>query len=264
MRRRRRGSRYTWMPMLGNVYNNGESTYQVATTRLYLQPRAQLSDPPVLDNGSGFGSLVVVPLVPDYTEMPDPANGTSMTLRDYTEGQDWFLRRIVGKLVVACATKNNTSVQTGVWPAVEVTAGFFVARSQDQSEGQIDLATNEYDPQDLRNIRQPWIWRRTWILGAAEVGVPTTDPTQPQLSTLWPNSNEEFGSLGDGPNVDAKTLRRIRREERLWLALSVLGAGVIDASTSVTFGDQAQPIVQIYADLRCLGAMRRSKNASRF
>jgi len=264
MRRRTRGSRFTWMPMLGTVFSGGgEGTYQTAFARAYVQPNQDLGVPPTLDHGSGVGSAFITALVPDYTEQPDPAQGTAFTLRDYTEGQDWFLRRIVGKLTVGCATLNNTLNQKEVWPAVLVTAGFFVARSQDVSEGQVDLATNEWDPQDLRNIRQPWIWRRTWVLGAAQVAVPTGNPTDPQLSALWPNTNESFGSMADGPHVDAKTLRRIRREERLWMALSVLGLGEA-GTTTVSSASTQQPLVQIYYDLRALGAMRKAKNASRF
>lgn len=263
MRRRSRGSRFTWMPMLGTTFTGGEGgSYQTNNIRVILSARHDNSLPPTQGGDvRGIPSLVITPLVPDYTEQPDPAHGLGMTLADYTQGQDWFLRRIVGKLQIACAANQVGDTQLNAWPALLVTAGFFVARAQDASPGVVDGQEAEFDPQALDNIRQPWIWRRTWTLGAAQVAA---SGTEPQWSAVWPNSTEEFGSMADGGHIDAKTLRRIRREQRLWFAMSCVGTGEFDANTAVSGTDEEQPIIYANMDVRVLGAMRRSNNKSTF
>lgn len=258
MRRRRGGSRFTWMPMLGTTFSGGEGGYQANVLSTLVSPRADNSNTPTTAGG-GITSMAVMALVPDYTEEPDPGHGVGMTLRDYTEGQDWFCRRIVGKIAAASAARSIDTLQDAVWPATMLTAGLFVARARDDNQAVPDSQDGEIDAQSLLNIRQPWIWRRTWILGNSQV----SGGTDPQLSTLWPNSTEGFGALGDGPHVDAKTFRRILREQRLWLTFTALGVG-LPGDTAVSGADNEQPVVQIYTDLRVLGAMRKSKNKSAF
>lgn len=251
MRRRSQRSRYTWMPMLGTNRGGG---YQSNAIDIFIRPTPDKADTDSADSQA----TLVVPLVPDYTPEEDPAHGTDMTLRDYTEGQDWFLRRLVGKLQLAASCTNTTQTQTGTWPAVLVTAGFFVARAKDGDTG-IDLTVPEYDVQAVTNIRQPWLWRRSWTLGVAQVGV-DSESTLPQFSTLYPNATVEYGSVADGPHIDAKTMRRVLREQRLWFTVSCMGTG-LPGTTAV---DGQQGVVFGTLDVRALGQMRRSKNRSAF
>lgn len=257
MRRRSRGSRFTWMPMLGNSYNDGENTYNtnVLVGRLSPQPNAAAT-------AVGNDTSVVGALVPDFTQEHTPGTlAVGESLRDYTEGQDWFLRRIVGKLVVSSSAFDTTVAQELAWPSVIVTAGFFIGRAQESAPGLPDYTSGETDPQVLENIRQPWIWRRTWVLGCAQV--PSTNDATAEFSALYPNSNEEFGSALDGPHIDAKTLRRIRRFERLWYSISVMG-NTSFFPNGVNGEANQQPNVNYNLDVRCLGAMRKSSNRSIF
>lgn len=257
MRRRTKRARYTWMPMLGQPYNNGEGgVYNVTARNIIIFPSANIATPPT-QSASG---LFLTPLVPDYTEEEDAAS-TTMTLRDYTEGQDWFLRRLVGKISLGCITRDITGDDTQFWPTVIVGAGFFVARAKDDNQTQVDAPDAEVDPLNTHNIRQPWLWRRTWMLGASQVQAESGNPGAPQFSAIWPNTTEAFGSMSDGPHVDAKTMRRILREQRLWFAVSCIGFRD-GSATQVSQADQ--PLVMGTFDIRALGQMRRSKNRSAF
>lgn len=208
--------------------------------------------------GNGNVAQYVTPIVPDETALPDPTLAQSQSLRDLTEGQDWFLKRIVGKLNIACAQSNpNTGIGTA-WPNVICTAAFFVAKATDDDPNELDLNSDDVDPLNAFNTRQPWIWRRSWILSNHGQQVAGDHNTY-----LGPTSNWEFGSALDGPHIDAKTARRIRREERLWFTMSAMGfqefpgqvgEGVSSELTTLSWS----------LDYRILGQMRKSSNRSTF
>lgn len=209
----------------------------------------------------------VVSLVPDETFFPDQASAANSSLRDLTEGQDWFLRRIVGKVWVGCSQTSPTQVRAmGVspgWPSFLCGAAFFVARAKDDDPETPDLEVREYDPLGAENIRQPWIWRRTWLL--TDFGIQDVAGT-PHFS-LWPSSNmlNTGGGVLDGPHLDAKTARRIRREERLWFTTSVVPFNYfVDDGNGANVSGTAQQAITWNLDYRILGQLRKSKNASAF
>jgi len=68
--------------------------------------------------------------------------------------------------------------------------------------------------------------------------------------------------MAEGGHIDAKTMRRIRREERLWYCMSVTGADI--GAEDVSDAKTSQPHVAGTMDLRLLGALRKSRNASTF
>lgn len=163
---------------------------------------------------------------------------------------DWMLERIVGKLFI------GLDIETTESPAVLCGAGFFVARSNNESGGggdtPIGSATaaerNEnYSPLHEDTVDEPWLWRRTWLLGGS--------PTSFGLTT-FPLNNAFYGSVMDGPHIDAKSVRRIGNDERLWFAFSTasLAADV----------EQTNGAVRGYLDYRILGALRKSKGKSSF
>lgn len=234
------------MPTLGGVTELGESA--TGQTAFGFQNTAN-------NNNALQSTPTVISLVPDETFQPDAAGVNQVSLRDFTEGQDWFLKRIVGK----CTIRTFRGASGTSWHNLFIAAAFFVARAQDDNQELPDLTVDEYDPLNSQNVRQPWIWRRTWQLST---GAPQIDPGV--ITAPPPNMNQFGPGLLDGPHIDAKTARRIRREERLWFVINCsgfdielgvgrdLGAG---AGSTGIFGE---------LDYRVLSQMRRSTNRSTF
>lgn len=75
---------------------------------------------------------------------------------------------------------------------------------------------------------------------------------------LYPDNNQNMGSVMDGPHVDAKSQRRVGNEERLFL--------IADAMVAVAGGGGSFS-VQWFADLRPVGSILKMagnrRNASR-
>lgn len=153
---------------------------------------------------------------------------------------EYLLRRIVGKLFVIY------SPDTGSSPGVMASAGFFVAR-QDSfinslpvgAENLLDLNWN-YSPDGVSSQREPWIWRRSWLLGTSTSGLPT--------------NNTAYGSVMDGPHIDAKTKRRVATDERIFLACSAY---------SLT-DNTAAGLVDFFFDGRALVSSRKPHNRGTF
>jgi len=164
------------------------------------------------------------------------------------------LRRIVGKIWVRMAQVDDSSI---VFAAV--TAGLIIRRV-DPVTGQ-SLAANSTNgaeltsPNELENYSDPWIWRRTWLIGN------NASPARPATFPLFPETNEFFSAL-DGPHIDQKTARIIGPEERLFLDV-----GVRSNVTGAPSEDEIPAPVLVIYDLRVLGSMRSSsgnrRNSSR-
>lgn len=242
---RKRRNRGTWMPNLGHLESTGEDTAQYADLRL------ELGNVPAA-GGQGAAVLPPIPLVPDFTE-EQTASGSAQ-LRDQVSGQSWLLQRIVGKLHLK-VLNIEAYVAGASWPNLIVTAGFLVARSIDGDQAQIDLLSEEHDPQDRRNTMNPWIWRRTWMLGnPAALAVPGR--TFPLTST------PQYGSVADGPHIDSKVKRFISREHRLWFTMSARGYDPLDLE--MTSLEPFQPRAVGILDYRIFGSLRNQKNSSSF
>lgn len=201
--------------------------------------------------------MVTLAIIPDFPVQVTDDTTAQYTLRDLTEGQDWVLKRLVGKAHFWALA--DSFVPTVDWEMLKLTLGFFVARAIDEQPSDIDLVSAEVDPQNVDNIRQPWIWRRSWVLANP---VWTRTASAPIGGFDFPTSNMEYGSVADGPHIDSKVSRRIMRDQRLWLAASVTGINN-SGSLSVSSTDPL-PRVSGLIDLRVLGAMRRSKDRPAF
>jgi len=254
MQRKRRGPKYTWFPNIGLSWANGGNIYRQNRIEILLQAETAKYTAPS-DTG---GSLVCAPIVPDFTAFETAAEPFQFTLADQVSGQDWFLRRIVGKVNLQVLAGTATPAGGAQWGNVFVTLGFFVARALDADPTNVGLQDEEVDPQNADNIRQPWLWRRTWTLSdTSNSAFSGSSMEQP-----FPGTTCGYGSMAEGGHIDAKTMRRIRREERLWYALSVVGADI--GSADVSGDKESQPHVAGTMDLRLLGALRKSRNASTF
>lgn len=168
------------------------------------------------------------------------------------ENSGYRLRRIVGKIwVVVRQTDDASAFRTFV------TAAVIVRRANPVTGVSTAFATADLDqvtPQDIAQWGDPWIWRRSWLLGN-NLGTSKL-PSDDDL----PSSNIEYGSAVDGAHVDQKTARIVSAEERLFLDVGVFQdrGGAQDEITNS---------VLVFTDLRILATMRSStgnrRNASR-
>lgn len=213
------------------------------------------------DSRSGIGTFILSTGVDasnrNQAEVPilidgNPSVLTAATLDD-VENNGYRLRRIVGKIFCfqQQVAGNNPA-------AVIVTAGLIVRRVSPTtgfSLAFLDGTGKQIDTQDLDNWGDPWIWRRSWVLANAL----STDGGDSTIADVGPFSNMEYGSVADGPHVDAKTARIVGPEERLFLDVTV---GVLEGLTAGGVND-----VKVVFDLRCLASMRTGagnrRNASR-
>lgn len=190
----------------------------------------------------------------------DEPQGVAATTTDLSdlEGSAYRLRRIVGKIFVQPAqVAGIAATDATTWI---VTAGFIILRVTG-SGAILSGASNTYDPQILDNIRDPWIWRRSWMLsnqaGINALNVATPDTKQ----VIFPSSNINGygGGVLDGPHIDAKTARVVSDEERLFLVVS---ANTIDGDAQNTPNQ-----IGFFGDVRVLASMRKQsgnrRNASR-
>lgn len=194
---------------------------------------------------------------------------------------EYFLRRIVGNIFVGFDAQRESDGDPSQAQAVQVGAGLFIARAASETTDgtgstPVESATeterwNNYGPFALGTIREPWIWRRQWILGnpahrarfeavaAAASANLATASNQVGGGYMFPSTNVEY-SMGADAHIDQKTLRRVGNDNRLWLAISAHNLALAEAVQS--FG----AIVRLwtFADLRMLGQLRRAKNRGSF
>lgn len=270
MRRRRRRAKYTWFPNLGSAAVN-------ELTEPYQQLFFTMDLPP-----NGGLVTVVNPVTIDT-----PLEGTDITADDQLVeviGNEYVIERIVGKLFLSCQAAADDPPATIFPKTVLIGAGFAVARANDTNSGgglntPIGSATlternDNYGPLSLDTIREPWMWRRTWILSTGrappQAGPGIGTPFAPILDTTSgassfpPTTNLLHGSALDGPHLDVKSVRRVRQDERLWFCVSARTLDnefVAFAQLPNTVGAN---IVAGILDYRVLGALRKAKARSNF
>lgn len=263
MRRRKRDG--TWFPMLGSTQTIGDDPYRNNRVQLVLS-----------GSSTGQPSTVVRPITFD---LPQDANDQTaqgdQTLSEIM-GNEYIIKRILGSLLVGV---NATQIGEDAypWAAIEVAAGFFVARAEfdDTVTNQVPIGWenaeindwHQYSPGSSDTIREPWMWRRSWLLTpsfwhAAQLSAsPDGEPQliNQQQMPLWPFANWQYNQLNVGPTVDIKSRRRVGQDDRLWLAVSHRGA------TRNTIGEEDTPYtVNVSYDLRMYGALRKAKNTGNF
>lgn len=243
--RLKRRPKVVWLPLSSEnrVGNTGGPAISPLASVIY-QSSSSLGFPGLIGK-----TTIVDPVVLDQGLPVFDANSSLADL----ESSSYRLRRIVGKLFVLAGQDSDVNQYIGGI----VTAGFIVLRVR---AGGVPLdAPFDYDVQALGNTMDPWIWRRSWYLsnnanisGAAQ---PTSIPFGPEINT-------NYGSVADGPHIDAKTARVVGPEERLFL--------VITAATVLTGNSQVADILSpctVFGDFRVLGSMRTNsgnrRNASR-
>lgn len=250
MRRfRRRKPRVVWLPVHG---------------------RAFTTDPELEDYGNGFGGLLTVlstggltdaiaACTFDYSDSASSEEGPEFrSLQDLTSGNNYRLRRLVGKVFAGVTIETESST---VWPTVDVAAGFIINRTDD--DGNVLNVSNEAGPLHMDAAQDPWIWRRRWLLSAWPRGTGESASTiQAQFGQgqpIWPQTTADYGSVQDGPHLDQKTARVISNQERLIFWIQCRAA---NPQTGLGNG-----LLNWGVDLRILASLRSQignrRNASR-
>jgi len=268
---RRRRSRGTWFPNIGTAGEGEEN----------VQGRQFVLTFPVASAGILTAISPLTFDAPFEGDSISPAPDAS--LADIV-GSEYVLQRIVGKIYATRNTPVNSSTGFDTNPAVLFSAGFFVARANDAAVGggvdtPIGSATeperrDNYSPLEADTVREPWLWRRTWLLGSAlrapginaALLTPTGGTDRPAGAlnleiTGFPASTALYGSVADGPHIDSKVKRRVSQDNRLWFAVSAV-PWPIGSETSAA-GDQIMSIPG-YLDFRIFGSLRKARGSSAF
>lgn len=263
-KRRKRRSRFIWFPIHAFV-NEASPTPKPEFD-------STLKDVILNINTSGQPFIAAFPLlvdVPSGAELQDYGAGLAIPdlLVTDVEANEYFIRRIVGKF--RCALLQDDTA--GACPGVACTVGMFVGRSDpdqtDLPQGFGSLASqvallSTYSPANQGTAREPWIWRRQWILGNSPQGTTNGTSALTDAIAYYPFNNENLrgGGTYDGPHVDAKTMRRVHHQERLWLCIDVRPAWNLTTETSFS----KQPQIWCQWDFRVLGQLRKAKGKGTF
>jgi len=218
IRRRRRG---TWLPIIGTSQGEPEN--------FDLVPRFWNQD--LVSTGS---SIIIFPLIPDVPLEPGQINPNVPGQLSQQLGQEYHVQRILGTCSCSVAGLQNDP-PTVIFPSILLaTCGIFVARANDlQSAGGVNTPIGSasfpelhenYGVGSATTVREPWMWRRSWIFGTSfgtdNTPAPGIRPFASALDFQLMN-NLSRGSLRDGPQVDVKSIRRIGNDERLWFTCQV-------------------------------------------
>lgn len=228
--RRRTRTKYTWFPNIG--FQGAEAENDLSGFPFTL----------TVPKEAGTSNANIFELIPDFTDS-QPGSPTD-NLVDFV-GNEYILKRIVGKCLASVS-------QSGAGPAnIIFGCGFFVARA-DETAPQVPVGAGtqteiklNYGVLNNQNTREPWIWRRVWKF--QNIGFPVANGT---IGTFG------GGSVQDGPHIDARSARRVKQDERLFVCIQAANVDDIDVITDTSiFG---------YLDYRVLGALRKARGKSAF
>lgn len=245
--RRRNKPKVVWIPV-----TNANSID--ALNRSTIQQGALVVD----HQTNGNFETLELPCVLDGIQS-SPLDATS-TLSDI-ENSGYRLRRIVGEIFILCAQSSTDLVEA----LFVVTAGFIIRRTNQAGASlAAQGAASEVSLDDIENNMDPWIWRRSWIIGnhGAEGTAAPNQASDLRMATLAPHDNfsRGNGSLYTGPHVDQKTARIVGPEERLFLDVTATVVSEDDGPDTTT-------AFEVLTNLRVLGSMRTQlgnrRNASR-
>jgi len=253
---RRRKPRVVWLPVFGQGHVEGATVDDCPgiTGRLNFDSPAVVFDafPITFDQGN---------YDPSWVQEQALVNAFVPNVSDLTQGNEYRLRRIVGKFFCA-ASSDELDDPPAFAAAVDCALGFIICRTDDDGAPTTDF--EQVNPLAQGSMNDPWIWRRRWVLNPFG----NTRIADPNISTLnfppywdFPNSTAGYGSVQDGPHIDQKTARIIRKEERLFAVVAARGwfpTGSITNGLSIDY----------LLDYRILASMRSTtagnrRNASR-
>lgn len=241
---KRRKPRVAWMPIFGGA------AIPEAVSDPFPGIEAELEVDTFVPNGDIVWDAF--PLTFDETEgaSATQADPTKVTLRDLVQGNEWRLRRLVGKAFISAAT---ATVGATAYSLADVALGFIVSKTYDDGSPMTDFS--EVNPLSQNSMEDPWIWRRRWLLnphGNLAWGSPiTTDIRNNAAAWGFPQSTANYGSVADGPHIDAKSNRTIHRSERLFGVLAARKHN--QGGGGVNYADFQ---VKLLLDYRILGSLK--------
>jgi len=263
MARRRYRRKYTWMPTHSlEVERTGQAAFLVPATRW------------AFTYGPGVDvAHQIYPLM--YADLPVEEVGAD-TLSDVI-GSEYVCERIVGNFF--CSSWAEGTIGGEIPGASLISFGIFVGRADanfpDEPAGASGVTAEEssrnFNPLEFVNIREPWMFRRTWVLSHGlnvngTLGTLTSNivalDERAAASTSYPRSTAGYWGRDSGPFIDVKSVRRIRTDERLWGIVSAMPYPVEYGGANPT-GTWAIR-TQAHFDYRILGALRKAKNRSNF
>lgn len=254
---RRRRSGGTWFPNRGSAIGElPEENY--GGLQFTITP-----------NPTGAITTGILPVTFDSPFEGDNTSTGVDSLADIV-GSEYVLKRIVGSLFISRTAGSDTDSTTASIAAL-VTCGFFVARANDGDVGggadtPIGSATeaerrDNYSPIDTDTIREPWIWRRTWVLGAA--GRAQRFANQAFTNAFvgnYPASTALYGDLMSGPFFDSRVKRRVAQDDRLWFVVSSANYPLGSSAT----GGTTSPELEGTLEYRIFGQLRKARGSSAF
>lgn len=255
---RRRRNNGTWFPTIGTHPAEADSLAGIAFA---------LALPVGTNNLTG-----VLPLTFDYPQEGDTLDTATDVLSEIV-GSEYICNRVVGKMF-ACYNADEGGLpvlESASNPAQAILfgAGLFVSRADDVDSGPnganspiglLSAIDDNYGVFKGSTIREPWMWRRVWMLGNNQGMFEAPVGTWKNWNgfTRFPSTTAGYGSVMDGPHVDCKSKRRIKQDERLWLALSIRRFPL--GGSNPTFEES----VEGYFDYRILGKLVKARNSSAF
>lgn len=206
----RRKRKVVWLPNVGTNYDTGQNN---GSQSRFIESTFGIT------LGAGNLPTFEAPLLLD--NVPELEIGTTFATwqkQTLTEEQSfgYLLRRVVGKLIVAVTVPSGGNPAV-LAPALWVTAGLIIRRVDETG---VAVATGEQvSPQALSQVPDPWIWQRTWLLGTGGTAGPPSggDANMTTLLGTLSSTNLSEASALTGTHMDAKTMRRVGPEERLFL-----------------------------------------------
>lgn len=222
---------------------------------------------PLVITRDGTPSLFFVPLVLDQPVEEINVSTTAIdrvTIQDIVQGNEYIVRRIVGKCWHVVSNEGDPE-NFAFPPAALITMGIFVARTEDEDPtnygfpiGATTDVVRNYSPQYPNNIREPWMFRRTWLLGNNAMFLNSSN--EKLAYAQFPPTNSQAPSSLDGPHIDAKSARRVHGDERLWMVVETRawpppsGPSTYDLDGHMT----------TTWDFRVLGTLTKARNRSTF
>lgn len=252
-RLKRRKPRVAWLPVFGaQPISEGVSNPWPG-----IEVELEIDDT-VLDDDVVWDAF---PLTFDTTQDAVSAQedtNNQRTLRDIVEGNEWRLRRIVGKAFVGASHGVTGDAHTTL---IDCALGFIVCKTYDDGAPVTDF--NEVNPLAQDSMEDPWIWRRRWVLNPYfnemqnQGGILDTDTRNTPAFWGFPQDTTRYGSVADGPHIDAKTARVIHRSERLY-GVFAMRRWARDRGL-----DWSTVKARLLLDYRILGSLRGSSYGNR-
>lgn len=259
---RRKRTKGFWLPILGLQQGEGGAGDDL-TVPLALAP-------PVDDDEPELG---VIPITFDYPQEGPSLSRDADTLAEIA-GSEYIIKRILGNCILANGCSYNPSTDTGV-PAIKVDAGFFVARAGAESQGPLGANApiaygadtpqsdrEQYSPGNPATAREPWMWRRTWILGNEKLAfwreqLTSGSGTAPYAYCPPTNLTSD---VRNGPYIDIKSRRRVRQDERLFFAAQARHWPPQAGSSIASSADR----VDLSLTIRVFGVLVKARNSGAF